>query len=140
MPAPTALQTAQPRLEDVDEGKLQSQTSQAADDVPLLEPATDDSSMHVDTEGTTDMQIDPDGRPQFAPASEPPQSFFSETRKVPIPPHRFTPLKSTWSKIYPPLVNHLKLQVRMNTKSRCVELRTSKHTTDPGALQVPPFL
>lgn len=38
-------------------------------------------------------------------------------------------------KIYPPLVEHLKLQVRMNIKSRAVELRTSKHTTDTGALQ-----
>jgi len=46
-----------------------------------------------------------------------------------------TPLKASWPKIYPPLVEHLKLQVRMNVKSRAVELRTSKHTTDSGALQ-----
>ena len=58
-----------------------------------------------------------------------------QTRKVPIPPHRFTPLKAAWSKIYPPLVEHLKLQVRMNVKNRRVELRTSRHTTDVGALQ-----
>lgn len=58
-----------------------------------------------------------------------------ENRKVPIPPHRMTPLKASWPKIYPPLVEHLKLQVRMNIKNRAVELRTSKHTTDPGALQ-----
>jgi RNA-binding protein PNO1 len=44
-------------------------------------------------------------------------------------------LKTSWSKLYPPLVNHLKLQVRMNVKSKAVELRTSKHTTDIGALQ-----
>ena len=29
----------------------------------------------------------------------------------------------------------MKLQVRMNTKRRCVELRTSKHTEDIGAIQ-----
>lgn len=46
-----------------------------------------------------------------------------------------TPLKATWPKIYPPLVEHLKLQVRMNIKSKAVELRTSKYTTDTGALQ-----
>ena len=46
-----------------------------------------------------------------------------------------TPLKASWPKIYPPLVEHLKLQVRMNIKNRAVELRTSKHTSDPGALQ-----
>lgn len=58
-----------------------------------------------------------------------------ETRKVPIPPHRMTPLKAVWPKMYPPLVEHLKLQVRMNIHSKSVELRSSKHTTDPGALQ-----
>jgi RNA-binding protein PNO1 len=35
----------------------------------------------------------------------------------------------------PPLVEHLHLQVRMNIKSRSVELRTSSLTTDTGALQ-----
>lgn len=46
-----------------------------------------------------------------------------------------TPLKSAWPKIYPPLVEHLKLQVRMNLKAKAVELRTSKYTSDDGALQ-----
>jgi len=46
-----------------------------------------------------------------------------------------TPLKNAWAKIYPPLVEHLKLQVRMNIKSKAVELRTSRVTTDTGALQ-----
>lgn len=58
-----------------------------------------------------------------------------ETRKVPIPPHRMTPLKQQWMSIYPPLVEHLKLQCRMNIKRKTVELRNSKHTTDSGALQ-----
>ncbi len=59
----------------------------------------------------------------------------SESRKVRVPPHRLTPLKGAWPKIYPPLVEHLLLQVRMNLKDQAVELRTSKKTTDPGALQ-----
>lgn len=46
-----------------------------------------------------------------------------------------TPLKSTWLKIYSPLVEHLKLQVRMNVKAKQVEIKTSKHTVDTGALQ-----
>jgi len=46
-----------------------------------------------------------------------------------------SPLKAVWPKIYPPLVEHLQLQVRMNIKTRSVELRTSEHTTDTGALQ-----
>ncbi|KAI9142284.1 pre-rRNA-processing protein PNO1 [Paraphysoderma sedebokerense] len=62
-----------------------------------------------------------DGKPQF--------------RKVPIPPHRLTPLKKEWMKIYTPLVEHMKLQVRFNLKSKCVELRTSPETKDTGAIQ-----
>lgn len=81
------------------------------------------------------MQIDAEGAPLFAPASETHSVVRVQTRKVPVPPHRFTPLKNNWSKLYPPLVNHLKLQVRMNVKNRAVELRTSKATTDSGALQ-----
>jgi len=83
----------------------------------------------------TEMHIDEEGRPQFPPAKNVERTHQSETRKVLIPPHRITPLKSAWPKIYPPLVEHLKLQVRMNVKARAVELRSSKYTTDSGALQ-----
>lgn len=81
------------------------------------------------------MRIDEEGRPVFTPAKDTNNAYRVESRKVPVPPHRMTPLKASWPKIYPPLVEHLKLQVRMNIKSRAVELRTSKFTTDPGALQ-----
>ena len=81
------------------------------------------------------MHIDEEGRPQFPPAKNVERTHQSENRKVLIPPHRITPLKSAWPKIYPPLVEHLSLQVRMNVKARAVELRTSKYTTDSGALQ-----
>lgn len=53
-----------------------------------------------------------------------------EYRKIPIPPHRVTPLRNNWLKIYTPLVEQLKLQVRYNTKIRSVELRTSASTGD----------
>ncbi|KAJ3247242.1 pre-rRNA-processing protein pno1 [Chytriomyces hyalinus] len=58
-----------------------------------------------------------------------------EFRSVPIPPHRLTPLKKEWLKIYTPLVEHLHLQVRMNIKRKTVEIRTCKETLDTGALQ-----
>lgn len=83
----------------------------------------------------SEMRIDEEGRPVFTPAKDTNRVYRVETRKVPVPPHRMTPLKASWPKIYPPLVEHLKLQVRMNIKNRAVELRTSKFTTDPGALQ-----
>ena len=81
------------------------------------------------------MQIDEEGRPRFAPDKVANTALRIQSRKVPVPPHRMSPLKNSWPKIYPPLVEHLKLQVRMNTKSRAVELRTSRFTTDSGALQ-----
>lgn len=55
-------------------------------------------------------------------------------RKIPVPRHRFTPLKQNWDSILKTLVEHMKLQVRMNTKRRVVELKTSKHTTDISAI------
>lgn len=84
------------------------------------------------------MHIDEEGRPKFAPASNTDGPHVAETRRIPIPPHRMSPLRNEWHRIYSPLVEHLKLQVRMNTnakKGKAVELRTSKHTTDSGALQ-----
>ena len=81
------------------------------------------------------VHIDEEGRPKFLPSTDARKSYTAETRQVLIPPHRMTPLKSTWLKIYPPLIEHLKLQVRMNLKGKAVELRTSKYTSDDGALQ-----
>lgn len=102
---------------------------------PVGAQSSDAALSSVADQTSTEMQIDSQGAPLFPPASDSPRALRVETRKIPIPPHRFTPLKNNWSKLYPPLVNHLKLQVRMNAKNRAVELRTSKVTTDPGALQ-----
>ncbi|KAL8790529.1 MAG: hypothetical protein Q9213_000551 [Squamulea squamosa] len=106
------------------------------DDV-LVESAATVPSQHPTSVNyrSSDMQIDEEGRPRFSPAKPVMMVHESETRKVLVPPHRMTPLKSSWSKIYPPLVEHLKLQVRMNVKGKAVELRTSECTTDAGALQ-----
>ncbi|CAF4466308.1 unnamed protein product, partial [Rotaria magnacalcarata] len=35
-------------------------------------------------------------------------------RKVPIPAHRYTPLKDQWMKLYSPIVEYLHLQIRFN--------------------------
>ena len=56
-------------------------------------------------------------------------------RKVPIPSHRYTPLKEQWMKIYSPIVEYLHLQIRFNLKTRCVEIRTSEQTEDIQSLQ-----
>ncbi|KAJ3273260.1 pre-rRNA-processing protein pno1 [Terramyces sp. JEL0728] len=59
----------------------------------------------------------------------------STSRRIPIPPHRLTPLKKDWLKIYTPLVEHLKLQIRMNLKKKSIDLKTSDETEDIGAIQ-----
>lgn len=48
-----------------------------------------------------------------------------EHRRIPVPRHRVAPLKQNWDSILRTLVEHMKLQVRMNTKRRAVEIRTS---------------
>ena len=58
-----------------------------------------------------------------------------EIRKIPIPSNRYTPLKENWMKIYNPVVDHMQLQIRVNLKSRNVELRTCKETEDVTNLQ-----
>ena len=59
----------------------------------------------------------------------------SEYRRVRCPAHRYTPLRENWEQILTPLVEYLRLQVRFNTRSRCVEMKTSPHTADSGAAQ-----
>ena len=45
--------------------------------------------------------------------------------RVPIPQNRVTPLRTCWMRIYTPLVQQMKLQVRYNPKTRSVEMRTN---------------
>lgn len=48
---------------------------------------------------------------------------------------RYTPLKENWLKIFTPIVEHLLLQVRFNTKTRNVEIRVGPETKDIANLQ-----
>lgn len=143
MPAPTALKAAS--QEPATNNPLPDTTTQ---DLDLLDAPSASAALEADAAPTTtttnnnngdDMQlddaVDEESRPRFAPAANTTTATRIEQRKVPIPPHRMTPLKADWPKIYPPLVEHLKLQCRMNMKSKSVELRTSKATTDTGAIQ-----
>lgn len=105
------------------------------DDDLLVDTAPTVSDLTSTQDVHTEMHIDEEGRPNFPPSKDGEILSSVESRKVPVPVHRMSPLKSTWPKIYPPLVSHLNLQVRMNIKGKAVELRTSKHTSDAGALQ-----
>ncbi|KAH8882590.1 eukaryotic type KH-domain (KH-domain type I) [Thozetella sp. PMI_491] len=127
MPAPTALLNTAPAPEEVplpvtdqdDEVLLDATAALPQGSVELQPTKTDD----------TEMIVDEEGRPRFAPARDVDRALRREQRKVPIPPNRMTPLKNNWSKIYPPLVEHLRLAARR------VELRTTPSTTSTSALQ-----
>jgi len=58
-----------------------------------------------------------------------------EYRKVSVPQHRFTPLKEKWLELYTPVTEQMKCDMRMNLKTRKVELRTTDKTEDSSALQ-----
>ncbi|KAL8855739.1 MAG: hypothetical protein Q9178_007610 [Gyalolechia marmorata] len=135
MPAPTALLRRPEELAEA--SAIPLPPDDADEDIVLVEsgatiPARVFSSVN---DQASAMRIDEEGHPRFPPANPVGLVRRTEIRKVLVPPHRMTPLKLSWSKIYPPLVEHLKLQVRMNVKGKTVELRTSKYTPDAGALQ-----
>lgn len=52
-----------------------------------------------------------------------------------MPQHRFTPLKESWLALYKPVTEQLKLDMRMNLKTRKVEIKTTKETAEVGFLQ-----
>jgi len=76
-----------------------------------------------------------DSGPNFPPQNATTLSLNPESRKIPVPAHRYTPLRNSWADICEPLVVQLKLQIRMNTKTRHVEIRNGPHTTEASALQ-----
>ncbi|KAI1266757.1 eukaryotic type KH-domain (KH-domain type I) [Xylariaceae sp. FL1019] len=137
MPAPTAA--LQSVVDDAPDATLQMAEPESAQDFVLdgLDALPDDSSAlkaPIAPEGDDMDIVDEENRPKFPEIQSTDAAVRAQTRKVLIPPHRFSPLKSQWPQIYPPLVEHLKLQVRMNIKNKAVELRNSK-TSSPGALQ-----
>ncbi|KAK7924476.1 eukaryotic type KH-domain (KH-domain type I) [Apiospora marii] len=136
MPAPTAI------LQKPVEAAAEAPIPQPDQDDEVLLDATEMNSLDTSAiqlvsvpNNEAQMDVDEEGKPRFAPARDIGSVARIESRKVPIPPHRMSPLKSTWPKIYPVVVEHLNLAIRMNVKSKAVELRTTRKTTDTGALQ-----
>lgn len=100
----------------------------------VMMASLDEDSDMVDARGSTQEK---EATLKFAPLPDSAQvsSMQTESRQIAIPPHRYTPLKKDWMNIYSPLTEILGLQVRMNLRRRAVELRTSKHTKEIGAIQ-----
>lgn len=112
-------------------------TAMETDKEIVLEQPEVVESMEVGDDMITDAQSDdglPYAKPQFGKAKIT-GKMKKELRRIPVPPQRLTPLRNNWKTLLNPLVEHMQLQVRMNTKRRCVEIRISKKTEDSGALQ-----
>lgn len=110
----------------IDPSIIQSRILQSSS---LAQAAADDYS-------DDDMDADEKKQPVFAKLDAiSDRGGKIEYRRVRCPKHRYTPLREDWEQILMPLVNFLKLQVRFNTKNRSIEMKTSPHTIDSGALQ-----
>ena len=85
----------------------------------------DDDEVMIDTDASAlPAQSSAPAFPPL-PASAQRTTLKSEMRRIPIPPHRMTPLKKDWVNIFSPLTEMLQLQVRMNVQRKCVEIRVS---------------
>ncbi|EAN34125.1 Pre-rRNA-processing protein pno1 [Theileria parva strain Muguga] len=60
---------------------------------------------------------------------------FVNLRRIPVPPNRMTPLQNNWENIVRTVVERLELQIRMCTKTKCVEVRPSREGMDLSLLQ-----
>ena len=64
---------------------------------------------------------EPGVKPKFPPLSAYEQNGRRiEFRRVPVPQNRLTPLKNNWLALYKPVTENLKLDMRMNLKTRKV--------------------
>ena len=115
----------------------ETETTQDQSAAPTENPAPttsaenngDEDEIMIDADNTT---LPPaSAAPVFPelPASAQRSTLKSETRRVPIPPHRMTPLKKEWVNIFGPLTEMLGLQVRMNVPRRSVEIRVRTETS-----------
>jgi RNA-binding protein PNO1 len=96
-------------------------------------PEGGDDALMIDA---GEIDTSPQDAPAFdpAPASATKNPLKSETRRIPIPPHRMSPLKKDWVNVFGPLTDMLGLQVRMNVQRRAVDIRVRVLRPCPTAL------
>lgn len=104
------------------DGQQETASEPAGAPAPENPLAEDDDELMIDTD---DAALAPSAAPTFdpLPASAQRSLLKSEIRRVPIPPHRMSPIQKDWINIFGPLTELLGLQVRMNTQRKCVEIR-----------------
>ncbi|KAL5529141.1 PNO1 [Sanghuangporus baumii] len=145
-----------PRIDDlVRSAEEHDENMEGPSDLSALPASTDESTKSTETEHNGDdddtLMIDESAAPALNPSNSATDALTfeplsaaaqqaalakkTEMRRIPIPPHRMTPLKNDWVNVFGPLTELLGLQVRMNVQRRSVELRTSKYTKEIGAIQ-----
>eukprot|EP00300_Choanocystis_sp_HF-7_P030912 c39924_g1_i1.p1 GENE.c39924_g1_i1~~c39924_g1_i1.p1 ORF type:complete len:239 (-),score=60.62 c39924_g1_i1:62-778(-) len=83
----------------------------------------------------TDVEI-PGSVPAFPPVR--PSELTEGThefRRLNIPAHRMNPLRDVFAEVSEVVTQRMQLQIRVNTKLKCVEIRTCEATEFEGALQ-----
>lgn len=100
----------------------------------VLMPA-DVEECAIQTEMDCTDDADPNAKPNFPALAPKDMGIMKQFRRIMVPQSRFAPLKKEWMNLIQPLIEHMKLQVRMNVKRRCVEVRNSKETKEIGHLQ-----
>ena len=121
--------------EDREDGMELVEGNEASTSQLIGDNAVVHSASGGDGEGDDALMIDGDaipaggsGAPVFAPLgpdAAKSSTIKGEMRKVPMPPHRMSPLKRDWVNIFGPLTELLGLQVRMNVQKKCIEMRVS---------------
>jgi len=113
----------------------QSMLVEAAPMAPEIEQGRDGEADEPRNEQQSEQQMTIP-RPKFAAITSYEENGRKvEFRRVPVPQHRMTPLKNSWMALYKPVTETLKLDMRMNLKSKKVEIKTTEHTVDGGSLQ-----
>ena len=94
-------------------------------------------TIHIHFSGPQAMDVEKESSETAQPSKAKKEKTNDETevRKIRVPSHRYTPLKESWMKIFTPVVEHLKLQIRFNLKTRNVEIKAGKDTEDIANLQ-----
>ena len=84
----------------------------------------------MDEEATGEGMAHADGVPSFPALSRSEMNGSKRSRrKLLVPHHRLQPLRKNWMEICDPIVNHMKLDIRMDTKTRHIHLRVRLRTT-----------
>ncbi|GBF88847.1 RNA-binding protein-like [Raphidocelis subcapitata] len=111
--------------------KVTRKETAAAAAAPLREVPAAPSGMEIEA---GEEQLPP--KPGFSALSAQEQAGNKvEFRRIPVPQHRMTPLKTAWMQLYTPITDHLKLDMRMNLKTKKVEIKTTATTRNGDMLQ-----